>query len=236
MQPIPVLEGTVDSASSSRVFIAKVYMWMAMGLFITAAVSIAPILVLGESVYMELLVENIFIFYGLLLFEVLIVFGLTAMINKIPAIVGILVFMFYSFLNGITLSPIFIIYTGASIFSTFAVCAIMFGGTSILGFITKIDLSRFGGYLTMALFGLIGAMVVNMFLNSSRMSWIISFIGVILFIGLTAYDTQKIKNMSGYVDSSTEEGQKASIMGALTLYLDFINLFLFLLRLLGRKR
>ena len=88
----------------------------------------------------------------------------------------------------------------------------------------------------MALFGLIGAMVVNLFLQSDRMTWIISFIGVILFIGLTAYDTQKIKNMSGYVDSSTEEGQKASIMGALTLYLDFINLFLFLLRLLGRRR
>jgi len=236
MQPIPVLEGAVDSASSSRVFIAKVYMWMAIGLFITSVISVAPFLVLGESEYMMLLVENIFIFYGLLIFELLLVFGLTAMINKIPAIVGILVFMFYSFLNGITLSPIFILYTGASIFSTFAVCAIMFGGTSILGFITKIDLSRFGGFLTMALFGLIGAMVVNLFLQSDRMTWIISFIGVILFIGLTAYDTQKIKNMSGYVDSSTEEGQKASIMGALTLYLDFINLFLFLLRLLGRRR
>jgi FtsH-binding integral membrane protein len=211
-------------------------MWMAFGLFITSAVSIAPFLVLGESAYMELLVENIFIFYGLLLFELLIVFGLTAMIHKIPAVVGILVFLFYSFLNGITLSPIFIVYTGASIFSTFAVCAIMFGGTSILGFITKIDLSRFGGFLMMALFGLIGAMVVNLFLQSDKMSWIISFIGVILFVGLTAYDTQKIKNMSGYVDSSSEEGQKASIMGALTLYLDFINLFLFLLRLLGRRR
>jgi FtsH-binding integral membrane protein len=236
MQPVPVMETAIDSASASRVFIAKVYMWMAFGLFITSAVSIAPILVLGERTYIELLVENIFIFYGLLIFEVLIVFGLTAMINKIPAIVGILAFLFYSFLNGVTLSPIFIVYTGASIFSTFAVCAIMFGGTSILGFITKIDLSRFGGYLTMALFGLIGAMVVNLFLQSSGMSWIISFIGVILFVGLTAYDTQKIKNMSGYVESSSEEGQKASIMGALTLYLDFINLFLFLLRLLGRRR
>ena len=116
MQPIPVLEGAVDSASSSRVFIAKVYMWMAIGLFITSVISVAPFLVLGESEYMMLLVENIFIFYGLLIFELLLVFGLTAMINKIPAIVGILVFMFYSFLNGITLSPIFILYTGASIF------------------------------------------------------------------------------------------------------------------------
>jgi len=236
MQPIPVMETAFDTAAGSRVFIAKVYMWMAIGLFITAAVSIAPFIVLGEDTYTELLYENIYIFYGLLLFEVLLVFGLTAMIHKIPAIVGILVFMFYSLLNGITLSPIFIVYTGASIFSTFAVCAIMFGGTSILGFITKIDLTRFGGFLTMALFGLIGAMFVNMFLHSDRMSWIISFIGVILFVGLTAYDTQKIKNMSGYVDNSSEEGQKASIMGALALYLDFINLFLFLLRLLGKRR
>ena len=236
MQPIPVMEAAVDTAAGSRVFIAKVYMWMAIGLFITAAVSIAPFIILGEDTYTELLYENIFIFYGLLLFEVLLVFGLTAMIHKIPAFVGILAFMFYSFLNGITLSPIFIVYTGASIFSTFAVCAIMFGGTSILGFITKIDLTRFGGFLTMALFGLIGAMFVNMFLHSDKMSWIISFIGVILFVGLTAYDTQKIKNMSGYVDNSSEEGQKASIMGALTIYLDFINLFLFLLRLLGKRR
>jgi FtsH-binding integral membrane protein len=104
---------------------------------------------------MNLLIENIFIFYGLLIFELVLVFGLTAMIHKIPALLGALIFLFYSFLNGITISPIFIIYTGASIFSTFAVCAIMFGGTSILGFITKIDLTRFGGFLTMALIGLI---------------------------------------------------------------------------------
>ncbi|HEY3250500.1 MAG TPA: Bax inhibitor-1/YccA family protein [Ignavibacteria bacterium] len=236
MQPIPVVEGAIDSAVGSRTFIAKVYMWMALGLFITAAVSVAPILVMGESVYMELLIENIFVFYGLLIFELIIVFALTAMIHKIPALLGALIFLFYSFLNGITISPIFIIYTGASIFSTFAVCAIMFGGTSILGFITKIDLTKFGSFLIMALFGLIIAMVVNLFLHSDRMSWIISFIGVILFVGLTAYDTQKIKNLSGSIDSSSEEGQKASIMGALTLYLDFINLFLFLLRLLGRRR
>ena len=111
----------------------------------------------------------------------------------------------------------------------------MFGGTSILGFITKMDLTKFGAFLTMALIGLIAAMVVNLFLNSSMMSWIISLIGVILFVGLTAYDTQKIKKMAGGIDAASEDGKKASIMGALTLYLDFINLFLFLLRLLGRR-
>jgi len=236
MQPIPVIEGTVDSVVESRTFLIKVYMWMSFGLFITAGISIAPILVLGESTYLNLLVENIYIFYGLLVFELLLVWGLSAMIHKIPSILGILIFLFYSFLNGITLSPIFIIYTGGSIFSTFAVCAMMFGGTSIIGYITKMDLSKFGAYLMMALFGLIGAMLVNLFLNSDKMSWIISFIGVIIFVGLTAYDTQKLKNMSGSIDSVSEEGRKASIMGALTLYLDFINLFLFLLRLLGKRK
>jgi FtsH-binding integral membrane protein len=236
MEPIPVMQdsytGQVDTA---RTFILKVYMWMSLGLFITAAVSIAPILVLGETQYYNLIVENIFIFYGLLILEFLIVLGLTFLMNKIPAILGLLLFLFYSFLNGITLSPIFLVYTGASIFSTFLICAMMFGGTSILGFITKMDLTKMGGFLTMALFGLIGAMIVNIFLNSNTMSWIISLVGVIIFVGLTAYDTQKLKNMAGYIDSASEEGKKASIMGALTLYLDFINLFLFLLRLLGRR-
>ena len=236
MEPIPVMQDSyVSEQDSSRTFILKVYIWMSVGLFVTAAVSIAPFLVLSETQFYNLISEYIYVFYGLLIFEFLIVLGLSYAINKIPAVLGLLVFLFYSLLNGITLSPIFLIYTGGSIFSTFLICSIMFGGTSILGFITKMDLSKFGGYLTMALFGLIAAMVVNIFLNSNLMSWIISFVGVVLFVGLTAYDTQKIKKMAGYVDAASEEGKKASIMGALTLYLDFINLFLFLLRLLGKR-
>lgn len=236
MEPIPVMQesytGAVDTA---RNFIVKVYMWMAVGLFLTAAVSVAPILVLGMVKYQELLIENIMIVYGLMLFELALVFGLSFLINKIPAIVAFGVFLLYAVLNGITLSPIFLIYTGGSIFSTFLVCGMMFAGTSVLGFITKMDLTKMGAFLTMALIGLILAMVVNLFLNSDTMTWIISFVGVIVFVGLTAYDTQKIKNMAGSIDSSSEDGKKASIMGALTLYLDFINLFLFLLRLLGRR-
>jgi FtsH-binding integral membrane protein len=236
MEPIPVAQDSYTGAvEAARGFIAKVYLWMSLGLFVTASVSVAPLLILGEQAYYELIAENIMIIFGLMVVELIIVFGLTFLINKIPAVLGFLAFLAYSFLNGITLSPIFLIYTGASIFSTFLVCAIMFGGTSVLGYITKIDLTRFGGFLMMALFGLLGAMLVNLFLQSNTMSWIISFIGVILFVGLTAYDTQKIKNMAGSVDSSSEEGKKASIMGALALYLDFINLFLFLLRLLGRR-
>ena len=236
MEPIPVMQDSYAGAQdTARTFILKVYIWMAVGLFITAATSIAPFLLFTEIQMIHIISEYIYVFYGLLIFEFLIVLGLSYAIDKIPAILGLAVFLFYSFLNGVTLTPIFFIYTGSSIFSTFLICAMMFGGTSILGFITKMDLSKFGGYLTMALFGLIGAMVVNLFLNSSFMSWIISLIGVILFVGLTAYDTQKIKKMAGYVDAASEEGKKASVMGALTLYLDFINLFLFLLRLLGRR-
>lgn len=236
MEPIPVMQdsytGAVDTA---RNFILKVYMWMSLGLFLTAGVSIAPYMVLSPSEYYNLLVENIFIIYGLLVVEFLIVLGLTFLINKIPAVLAFAAFVIYSLLNGITLSPIFLVYTGASIFSTFLVCGMMFAGTSVLGFITKMDLTRFGGFLTMVLIGLIIAMAVNFFLRSDTMSWIISLIGVLLFVGLTAYDTQKIKNMAGGIDSASEDGKKASIMGALTLYLDFINLFLFLLRLLGKR-
>lgn len=236
MEPIPVMQDSYSGAQdSARTFILKVYMWMSLGLFITAGVSVAPFLILSETQFINLISEYIYVFYGLMIVEFLIVLGLSFLINKMPAILGLLAFLFYSFLNGVTLSPIFIIYTGASIFSTFLICSMMFGGTSILGFITKMDLTKFGGYLTMALIGLIVAMVVNLFLNSSMMSWIISFVGVVLFVGLTAYDTQKIKNMAGGIDAASEDGKKASIMGALTLYLDFINLFLFLLRLLGRR-
>lgn len=236
MEPIPVMQDTyTGAAESARSFILKVYMWMSLGLFLTAGVSIAPYLVLGKEAFFNLIEENIIIIYGLMIVQFLIVLGLTFLINKMSAIIAFGAFILYSLLNGITLSPIFLVYTGASIFSTFLVCGMMFAGTSVLGFVTKMDLTRIGGYLTMALIGLIIAMFVNWFLKSDTMSWIISLIGVIIFVGLTAYDTQKIKNLAGSIDSASEDGKKASIMGALTLYLDFINLFLFLLRLLGRR-
>ena len=236
MEPVPVMQDSYTSeVDSAKSFILKVYLWMTAGLFITACVSVAPFILLSESQFYNLIAEYIYVVYGLMILELAIVFGLSYAINKIPAALGFVIFLFYAFLNGVTLSPLFLIYTGGSIFSTFLICSMMFGGTSILGYITKMDLTKFGGFLTMALIGLIVAMVVNLFLNSSFMSWIISLVGVVLFVGLTAYDTQKIKNMAGSIDSKSEDGKKASIMGALTLYLDFINLFLFLLRLLGRR-
>lgn len=236
MQPYPVMDSSVSAVESSRTFILKVYSWMAVGLFITAVVSLGLVEVLGEKGLRNLILEYKLIFWILVIFEFVIVLGISAAINRIPSILGLLLFLFYAFLNGITLSFIFLMYTNSSIGSTFLTCSIMFAGTSVLGYITKIDLSRFGGILMMALIGIIVASVINIFLGSSTLGWIISFIGVILFVALTAYDTQKIKRWSESVDGASEDGKKASIMGALMLYLDFINLFLFLLRLMGSRK
>jgi FtsH-binding integral membrane protein len=234
MQPYPVMEGTTTTSEVQASFVLKVYNWMTMGLALTALVALAIEMVLPGLRWVML--ENPIIFYGLLILELAIVWGLSAAINKLPAFVATLIFLAYAALNGVTFSIIFLVYTSGSIAYTFFITAAMFGATSVFGFVTKMDLSRFGGIMMMALIGLIIASVVNIFVASSTLDWIISYAGVIIFVGLTAYDTQKIKNMSVGIDSSSEEGGKASIMGALALYLDFINLFLFLLRILGRRR
>lgn len=235
MEPLPVMsESTLDTSRVQSSFILKVYNWMTLGLALTAFVALGIEVALPGLRWV--MIENPFIFYFLLLLELALVWGLSAMISKIPAMLGVLIFLAYAALNGVTFSLIFMIYSLGSIAVTFFVTAGMFAGTSILGYITKIDLSRFGGIMLMALVGLIIASVANLFFASESLDWIICYAGVIIFIGLTAWDTQKIKNMSMGIDSSSEEGAKASIMGALALYLDFINLFLFLLRLLGRRR
>lgn len=234
MQPYPVMESTTAVSEVQSSFVLKVYNWMTMGLALTALIALAIEVVLPGIRW--IMIENPIIFYGLLILELAIVWGLSAAISKIPSLLAILIFLAYAALNGVTFSILFLVYTSGSIAYTFFITAAMFGATSVFGFITKMDLSRFGGILMMALFGLIIASVVNIFVASSPLDWIISIAGVFIFVGLTAYDTQKIKNMSVGIDSSSEEGGKASIMGALTLYLDFINLFLFLLRILGRRR
>lgn len=234
MQPYPVTGSTTAAKEYQASFILKVYNWMTMGLAITALVSLAIEVILPGLRWVML--ENPIIFWGLLIAELVIVWILSAAINKMPAILAVLIFMGYAALNGVTLSIIFMVYTSASIAYTFFVTAAMFACTSIFGFITKIDLSRIAGLLMMALIGLIIASIANIFLGSSTLEWIVSYAGVVIFVGLTAYDTQKIKQMSTGIESSSEEGGRASIMGALALYLDFINLFLFLLRIMGRSR
>ncbi|MFH1581063.1 MAG: Bax inhibitor-1/YccA family protein [Pseudomonadota bacterium] len=216
-------------------FIRSVYNWMAIGLsltgFIAFYVSSSPNLI-------KLIYGNQLLFFGLIIGELALVFYLSARVQKIQASTATALFILYAALNGATLSIIFLIYTSASITSTFFICAATFVACSIYGMVTKRDLTSLGGFLTMGLIGIIIASVVNMFIRSSGMNLIISYIGVFVFVGLTAYDTQKLKSMAISQPAGLEAGvvRKGAIMGALALYLDFINLFLMLLRILGNRR
>tara|TARA_Y100000766_G_scaffold232559_1_gene207003 strand:- start:89 stop:736 length:648 start_codon:yes stop_codon:yes gene_type:complete len=163
------------------------------------------------------------------------VFYLSFRINKMSLSAAQITFWIFATLMGLSLASIFIVYTGASITRVFFICSATFGAMSLYGYTTKRDLTAMGGFLIMGLFGIIIASIVNIFMQSPAMYFAISIIGVIIFVGLTAYDTQKIKNMYYAADSETLSGKKA-IMGALTLYLDFINLFIMLLRLFGQRR
>ena len=145
-------------------------------------------------------------------------------------------FYVYAILNGLTLSVVFLIYTKGSIATTFFVTAGTFAGMSAYGYITKRDLTSVGNFMMMGLFGLIIASVVNMFMRSEMIYWVTTYAGILIFVGLTAYDTQKIKELNVIGNAGTDEDHKEAIHGALILYLDFINLFLYLLRLLGRRR
>ncbi|MEC7277897.1 MAG: Bax inhibitor-1/YccA family protein [Bdellovibrionota bacterium] len=217
-------------------FMSGVYRWMTMGILLTAVISFF----VGNSHSMvEAILTNKILFYGLLIGEIGLVIFLSAAINKLSALSATLIYLFYSALNGVTLSVIFLIYTQDSIFSVFLTTAVAFGGLSAFGYVTKKDLGPIGTFCTMGLWGLIGFGLLSFFfpsLMSARTSWVYNVIGLIIFSGLTAYDNQKIKNSNIIGNEGTEEDQKETILGALTLYLDFINLFLFLLRLMGGRR
>lgn len=220
------------SSELTRKFLLNVYNWMAMGLAVTGLIAFG----VAGSQFSYTLASSPMLYFGLAIVQIGIVFGLSAAINKIPSGVAIGAFFLYSALTGLTFSIIFLVFTGASIASTFLICAGMFAAVSVFGYVTKRDLSKVGTYMFMALIGLIIASVVNIFLQSSTLTWIMSIVGVIVFTGLTAYDTQKIKQMSQSTDFDSEQGKKAAVLGALALYLDFINLFMFLLNFLGNRR
>ncbi len=222
----------------TRTFFASVFMWMGVALGISA---ITAYVFGNDPSYMQYLVNSetrglsglgYFVMFAPLGLVLLMSFG----INKLSSTALIAVFLVYSVLMGMSLSFIFLAYTQASIYGVFFASAAMFGVMALLGYTTKTDLTKFGSIMIMALIGIVIAGLINMFLKSSGMSYIISFISVIVFTGLTAYDVQKIKNISTQVENGTEATAKMSIMGALTLYLDFINLFLALLRLFGGRR
>ena len=217
-----------------RSFISKVYRWMGFGLLLTA---LAAYLAASSESFVYMLAENSMLFYGLIIGEFGLVIYLSTRIQKMSAEAAAGAFIVYSILNGLTLSLILLMYTGESIASTFLSTALTFGAMSAFGYFTKRDLTTMGSYLYMALIGLIIASVVNMFWANSTMYWIISYVGILIFVGLTAYDTQKIKKIGVSINmDDTQTTQKLAIMGALTLYLDFINLFLMLLRVAGNRR
>lgn len=217
-----------------RTLMGKVYLWMTLALAVTGLTSLYVASSPG-------LVQSIFAsrgtFWLLVIAELALVFILSARITKMSFSTAGIMFALYSVLNGVTMSFIFIAYTSTSIATAFFVTAGMFAAMSFIGFVTKKDLSSFGSFFTMALIGLIIASVVNIFLNSSVMYWIITYVGVLLFVGLTAYDTQKIKQMLiEYGDEVNDSTQKLALIGSLSLYLDFINLFLYILRLFGNNK
>lgn len=209
--------------------VRQVYAWMACGLALTALMALITV---STPELLQVIVGNRLVFYGLMIGELALVFTLSGAIHRMSAGVATMLFIGYSALNGLTLSVIFLVYTADSIASTFAVSAAMFGAMSIYGYVTRKDLTSWGSFLFMGLIGIVIASLVNIFMKNDAVSWVVSAIGVIVFTGLTAYDTWKIKALA----AEGAEGRKPAILGALTLYLDFINLFLMLLRLMGGRR
>ena len=218
-----------QTAIAQNTLIRQVYAWMGGGLMVTALMAMVT---LSSPAILNAVFGNRMVFYGLIIGELGLVFAISGAINKLSAAMASLLFVLYAALNGITMSVIFAVYTSESVASTFVITSGTFGAMSAFGYMTRRDLTGWGGFLFMGLIGVVIASLVNIFTQSSAVSWIISAVGVIVFTGLTAYDTQKIKAMA----ANGAEGRKPAILGALTLYLDFINLFLMLLRLLGNRR
>jgi uncharacterized protein len=214
-------------------FISRVYGWMSLALAVTAMVAM---FVASTPALVEFIFGNKLVFYGLIIGELLLVGYLSLAVARMSATMATAVFLGYAGLNGLTLASIFLVFTAGSIASTFLITAGTFGAMSAYGYFTKRDLTSMGNLLFMALIGLVIASLVNMFFHSELLYWITTYAGILIFVGLVAYDTQKIKEMNVIGNAGTDEDRKEAIMGALTLYLDFINLFLYLLRLFGRRR
>jgi FtsH-binding integral membrane protein len=234
MESYPLRQSQAQTQVAVNSFVRSVYNWMAIGLGLTGFVAYY---VSNSPSLLNIIFGNPIVFWGLIIGELALVFTLSARVGKMQASTATAMFVVYAVLNGATLSAVFLAYTKSSIASTFFVCAGTFVAASIYGWVTKKDLTSFGSFLFMGLIGIIIASVVNMFLKSSGMAMIISYIGVFIFVGLTVYDTQKLKNMAltQPADADAAVVRKGAIIGALSLYLDFINLFLMLLRIMGNR-
>jgi len=229
--PPPYIEQRAG-ARSDVAFIRQVFGWMFGGLVITGGIAA----LLTNTLSHEFLTHTgMPVFIGALILELVVVIALVAGINRISAALATSAFFFYAALNGLTFAFIFAFYTTESVYTAFFVTAGAFGAMAVIGWTTKLDLSKLGPILLMALVGLILASIVNIFFASSTLYWITTYAGVLIFCGLTAYDMQKLKRLN--TEQMTQEGRdKSAVIGALALYLDFINLFLFLLRIFGASR
>jgi FtsH-binding integral membrane protein len=227
--PSPVVSADAQLRQSS--IINQVYAWMTAGLLVTGAVAAYT----ANSLWLlQLIFGNPFGIWVLFIAQIAMVLGLSAGIGRLAPATATALFIAYAALNGLTMASIFLVYTRTSIASTFFITAATFAAMSMYGYVTKRDLTKMGSLLFMALIGLILASLVNFFLKSTALYWIITYAGVLIFIGLIAWDTQKIKRLSVQATDDTS-ARRIAILGALMLYLDFINLFLFLLRIFGRR-
>lgn len=224
-QPVVVVQSQIQSVMQ------QVYLWMTAGLLVTGAISS----MIYNSPSLQGILLNSVVFIALFVVEIGLVLGISAMINKMSPALATGLFILYAAVNGITLTPIFFAYTSTSIATAFFTAAGMFAALALYGNTTKRNLSGMGRFMMMALFGLIIATIINIFLKNGVMDFAISIFGVVIFAGLTAYDTQRLNQLASQASSDDEIG-RFSIMGALILYLDFINLFLYLLRLFGKRR
>ena len=211
----------------------KVFVWMTLALAITGLTAYG---VATSPALLSLIFSSKVTFFGLIIAEFALVFAISGAINRLSLSTATLLFILYSVINGATLSSIFFAFSVATIGKVFFITAGTFGAMALVGYTTKTDLTSMGKLLFMALLGIIIASVVNIFVASSGLDLILSYVGVLVFVGLTAYDTQKIKQMCQSAPDAGESTQKLALIGALSLYLDFINLFLYLLRIFGNNR
>jgi FtsH-binding integral membrane protein len=226
------LETTADEGAIQLVF-SQVYLLMALGLVITAVVAAW---VSASPAMLRLIYTNWWVPLGLFVVQIILVIVLSAAVMRLSTGVAVALFVAYAALLGVSLSAIFLVYTDASIATTFFITAGTFGVMSIFGFVTKRDLTKMGSLLIMLLIGFVLGSLLNMFLRSEAIYWILTYVGIAIFVGLIAYDTQKIKRLAASGLAAGRQRGGIVVMGALALYLDFINLFLLLLRIFGRSR
>lgn len=221
-----------ETSQAFPVLMRKVYVWMTLALAITGFTAYG---VATSPGLMQAIFTNRVLFWGLIIAEFALVVGVSAAINRLSLTTATLMFVLYSVINGATLSVVFLAYSMASIATVFFITAGTFAAMAFIGYTTKTDLTSVGKIVLMALIGLIIATVVNVFVKSTMFDIILSYVGVLIFVGLTAYDSQKIKQMLLQAPDAGEGAQKVALLGALSLYLDFINLFIYLLRIFGRR-